>query len=163
KKLMDNRGISLSDLSSNTDALAEQDKTPMYIALNNHIAGIIAVADTVKENSVNAIEKRHNMGIEVDMITGENKGTDNAIAKQGRIDSVLSEVLPEDKANEVIKLQGEGKKVAMVGDGINDAPALVQADIGIAIGSGTDVAMESADIGLMRSDLIDVPTAMELS
>src|SRR5699024_215908 len=129
KKLMDNRGISLSDLSSNSDALADQGKTPMYIALNNHIAGIIAVADTVKENSVKAIEKLHNMGIEVAMITGDNKGTADAIAKQVGIDRVLSEVLPEDKANEVIKLQGEGKKVAMVGDGINDAPALAQADI----------------------------------
>lgn len=163
KKLMDDRNISLSKLASTSDSFASQGKTPMYIAINNKIAGIIAVADTVKENSLKAIEKLHKMGIEVAMITGDNKGTAEAIAKQVGIDRVLSEVLPEDKANEVKKLQGEGKKVAMVGDGINDAPALAQADIGIAIGSGTDVAMESADIVLMRSDLMDVPTAVELS
>ncbi|NGP45675.1 cadmium-translocating P-type ATPase [Bacillaceae bacterium SIJ1] len=163
KKLMDNRNISLSTLASTSDRLARQGKTPMYIAINQQIAGIIAVADTVKENSVKAIEKLHRMGIEVAMITGDNRGTAEAIAKQVGIDRVLSEVLPEDKANEVTKLQAEGKKVAMVGDGINDAPALAQADIGIAIGSGTDVAIESADIVLMRSDLMDVPTAVELS
>ncbi|WP_077303218.1 heavy metal translocating P-type ATPase [Virgibacillus pantothenticus] len=163
RKLMDDRNISLRKLASTSDELASQGKTPMYIAINNQIAGIIAVADTVKENSLKAIEKLHKMGIEVAMITGDNKGTADAIAKQVGIDRVLSEVLPEDKANEVKKLQAEGKKVAMVGDGINDAPALAQADIGIAIGSGTDVAMESADIVLMRSDLMDVPTAVELS
>ncbi len=163
KKLMDDRNISLEDLIGDSDALASQGKTPMYIAFNHKIAGIIAVADTVKQNSVEAIDRLHKMGIEVAMLTGDNKATANAIAKQVGIDRVLSEVLPEDKADEVKKLQAEGKKVAMVGDGINDAPALAQADIGIAIGSGTDVAMESADIVLMRSDLIDVPTAVELS
>ncbi|WP_019413640.1 heavy metal translocating P-type ATPase [Paenisporosarcina sp. TG20] len=163
RKLMDVRNISLDTLAITSDELAGQGKTPMYIAINNKIAGIIAVADTVKENSLKAIEKLHKMGIEVAMITGDNKRTAEAIAKQVGIDRVLSEVLPEDKANEVKKLQAEGKKVAMVGDGINDAPALAQADIGIAIGSGTDVAMESADIVLMRSDLMDVPTAVELS
>ncbi|CAM4145764.1 heavy metal translocating P-type ATPase [Lederbergia lenta] len=163
RKLMDDRSISLVALASISDELAVQGKTPMYIAINNQIAGIIAVADTVKENSLKAIEKLHKMGIEVAMITGDNKGTAEAIAKQVGIDRVLSEVLPEDKANEVKKLQAEGLKVAMVGDGINDAPALAQADVGIAIGSGTDVAMESADIVLMRSDLMDVPTAVELS
>lgn len=163
KKLMDDRTISLSDLGDTSDQLAEQGKTPMYIAKDGVIAGIIAVADTIKPNSIPAIKKLHQMGIEVAMITGDNKRTAQAIAKQVGIDRVLSEVLPEDKANEVMKLQKEGKKVAMVGDGINDAPALAQADIGIAIGSGTDVAMESADIVLMRSDLMDVPTAVELS
>ncbi|MDW3896163.1 heavy metal translocating P-type ATPase, partial [Staphylococcus saprophyticus] len=163
RKLMDVRDISLDTLANISDELAGQGKTPMYIAINNQMAGIIAVADTVKENSLKAIEKLHKMGIEVAMITGDNKGTAEAIAKQVGIDRVLSEVLPEDKANEVKKLQEKGKKVAMVGDGINDAPALAQADIGIAIGSGTDVAMESADIVLMRSDLMDVPTAVELS
>ncbi len=163
KKLMDERQISLGNLAKSSDELASQGKTPMYISKDGKIAGIIAVADTVKKNSLKAIEKLHRMGIEVAMITGDNKRTAEAIAKQVGIDRVLSEVLPEDKANEVKKLQAEGKKVAMVGDGINDAPALAQADIGIAIGSGTDVAMESADIVLMRSDLMDVPTAVELS
>lgn len=163
RKLMDDRNISLGSLSKTSDELASQGKTPMYITMNDKIAGIIAVADTVKENSIKAIQKLHKMGIEVAMITGDNKRTAEAIAKQVGIDRVLSEVLPEDKANEVKKLQEEGKKVAMVGDGINDAPALAQADVGIAIGSGTDVAMESADIVLMRSDLMDVPTAVELS
>lgn len=163
RKLMIDSGISLEKLEDISNRLAEEGKTPMYIAIENKISGIIAVADTVKENSKKAIERLHNMGIEVAMITGDNKRTAEAIAKQVGIDRILSEVLPEDKANEIKKLQAEGKRVAMVGDGINDAPALAQADIGIAIGSGTDVAIESADIVLMRSDLIDVPTALQLS
>lgn len=163
RKLMVESKISLENLEKTSDKLAGEGKTPMYIAIDNKIAGIIAVADTVKENSKKAIEKLHEMGIEVAMITGDNKRTAEAIAKQVGIDRILAEVLPQDKANEVKKLQAEGKKVAMVGDGINDAPALAQADIGIAIGSGTDVAMESADIVLMRSDLMDVPTAIQLS
>lgn len=163
KKLMMENKIDLEDLAETSDQLAEQGKTPMYIAIDQKIAGIIAVADTVKENSVQAIERLHQMGIEVAMITGDNTRTAEAIARQVGIDRVLSEVLPEDKASEVKALQQDGKRVAMVGDGINDAPALAQAEIGIAIGSGTDVAMESADIVLMRSDLMDVPTAVELS
>ncbi|MEG0749358.1 MAG: heavy metal translocating P-type ATPase [Carnobacterium sp.] len=163
KKLMEERSISLGTLITVSDELGGQGKTPMYVAVDGQLAGIIAVADTIKENSRMAIEKLHRMGLEVAMITGDNTRTADAIAKQVGIDRVLSEVLPEEKANEVKKLQAEGKKVAMVGDGINDAPALAQADIGIAIGSGTDVAIESADIVLMRSDLMDVPTAIELS
>lgn len=163
RKLMVEKQISLENLEENSDRLAEEGKTPMYVAIDDKIAGIIAVADTVKENSKKAIEVLHKMGIQVAMITGDNRRTAEAIAKQVNIDIVLAEVLPEDKANEVKKLQVKGKKVAMVGDGINDAPALAQADVGIAIGSGTDVAMESADIVLMRSDLMDVPTAIQLS
>ncbi|MCR6544818.1 heavy metal translocating P-type ATPase [Dehalobacterium formicoaceticum] len=163
RKLMEERKISLGDLEEHAQELAGAGKTPMYIAMDEKIAGIIAVADTVKENSKKAIEKLHEMGIEVAMITGDNRKTAEAIGKQVGIDRILAEVLPQDKAEEVKKLQEEGKKVAMVGDGINDAPALAQADIGIAIGSGTDVAMESADIVLMRSDLMDVPTAIDLS
>ncbi|BAE86299.1 heavy metal translocating P-type ATPase [Desulfitobacterium hafniense] len=163
RKLMVESHVSLGNMEGISDRLAQEGKTPMYIAMDNKLAGIIAVADTVKENSKKAIERLHEMGIEVVMITGDNKRTAEAIAKHVGIDRVLAEVLPQDKANEVKKLQTEGKKVAMVGDGINDAPALAQADIGIAIGSGTDVAMESADIVLMRSDLMDVPTAIHLS
>ncbi|MFZ6625293.1 heavy metal translocating P-type ATPase [Vagococcus fluvialis] len=163
KMLMLEKQIDLLDFEEESNRLAKEGKTPMYIANSHELLGIIAVADTIKESSVRAIEKLHRMGLEVAMLTGDNKRTAEAIAKQVGIDRVLSEVLPEDKANEVKKLQQEGKKVAMVGDGINDAPALAQADIGIAIGSGTDVAMESADIVLMRSNLMDVPTAIELS
>lgn len=162
KKLLVDRNIS-NNLEIEADQLANEGKTPMYIAINNQLAGIIAVADTTKENSAKAIAALHKLGIKVAMITGDNARTANAIAKQVGIDVVLAEVLPKDKANEVKKLQKEGSIVAMVGDGINDAPALAQADVGIAIGSGTDVAMESADIVLMKSDLLDVVTAIQLS
>ena len=162
RKFMDDRGIDIV-LQQQSDQLAEQGKTPMFVSVEGRLAGIIAVADVVKPGSKRAVEILHKMGIQVAMITGDNKRTAQAIAKQVGIDRVLAEVLPQDKANEVKKLQAEGRKVAMVGDGINDAPALAQAEIGIAIGSGTDVAMESADIVLMRSDLMDVPTAIQLS
>jgi Cu+-exporting ATPase len=163
KKLMLEKSVNISSLDETSDRLASEGKTPMYIAIDGNLAGIIAVADTVKASSKNAIESLHKMGIKVAMITGDNKRTADAIAKQVGIDIVLSEVLPEDKANEVKKLQADGNRVGMVGDGINDAPALAQADIGIAIGSGTDVAIESADIVLMRSDLMDVISAIKLS
>ncbi|KHD35474.1 ATPase [Clostridium acetobutylicum] len=163
KKLMDNNNIEVKSVLDYVDDLAKQGKTPMYIAIDKQVKGIIAVADSVKESSAKAIKKLHDMGIEVAMITGDNKRSADAIAKKVGIDRVLAEVLPEDKASEVKKLQAEGKKVAMVGDGINDAPALAQADIGMAIGKGTDIAMESADIVLMKSDIMDVITAIELS
>lgn len=163
KKLMTENSIEIGDLGVKSDKLANEGKTPMYIAINNKLEGIIAVADTVKPSSKEAIENLHKMGIKVAMITGDNKKTADAIAKQVGIDIVLAEVLPEDKANEVKKLQEKGSKVAMVGDGINDAPALAQADIGIAIGTGTDVAIESANIVLMKGDLTDVATAIKLS
>ncbi|WP_252229408.1 heavy metal translocating P-type ATPase [Clostridium sp. ZBS15] len=163
KKLMQEKNVDISSLDEQSERLSNEGKTPMYISINSELKGIIAVADTVKENSKEAIESLHSMGIKVAMITGDNKNTANVIAKQVGIDIVLAEVLPEDKANEVAKLQKDGDKVGMVGDGINDAPALAKADIGIAIGSGTDVAIESADIVLMKSDLMDVTTAIKLS
>lgn len=163
KKLMVDRKVDIAEMEKKAEKLADEGKTPMYIALDNRASGIIAVADVIKKSSGAAINKLREMGIEIVMITGDNENTAHAIARQAGVGRVLAEVLPEDKANEVKKLQQEGRKVAMVGDGINDAPALVQADIGIAIGSGTDVAMESADIVLMRSDLTGVPAAIKLS
>ena len=163
RKLMVDRKIDLSKMETESDRLADEGKTPMYLSVDGELAGIIAVADTLKGNSVKAVKELKKRGIEVAMITGDNKRTAKAIGKLVGIDRVLSEVLPEDKAEEVKKLQSEGKKVAMVGDGINDAPALAQSDIGIAVGSGTDVAIESADVVLMRNDLMAVLTAIDLS
>ncbi len=163
RKIMDRSKIDISNIEAKAHNLADSGKTPMFIAIDGALAGIIAVADTVKENSKKAVEALHNMGIEVVMLTGDNEKTAKAIAKQVGIDRVISDVLPEGKANVIKDLQNEGKKVAMVGDGINDAPALVTAEIGMAIGSGTDVAIESADIVLMRSDILDVVGAIQLS
>jgi Cu+-exporting ATPase len=163
KKLMNDRKIDLAEFETVSDTLALEGKTPMYVAIDEKLSGIIAVADTIKYSSVEAIKTVKSMGIETVMITGDNIKTAQAIARQVGIDKVLAEVLPQDKAEEVKKLQADGNSVAMIGDGINDAPALATADIGIAIGSGTDVAIESADIVLMRSDLTDVPKAVSLS
>ncbi|MGL4909909.1 MAG: heavy metal translocating P-type ATPase [Cetobacterium sp.] len=163
KKLMDDMNIELGTLEALSHSLADEGKTPIYIGVEGKIAGIIAVADTVKPTSKDAIEALHKQGIEVIMITGDNRKTAEAIAKQVGIDRVLAEVLPKDKSDEIKKLQIDGKKVGMVGDGVNDAPALAQADVGIAIGSGADVAIESADVVLIRSDLMEVSTAISLS
>ena len=163
RKMMEESAIDLSEIAAQAELLANEGKTPMYVAWSDELIGIIAVADTVKGDSNDAIAKLKNMGIEVAMVTGDNEQTANAIARRVGIDRVFSEVLPEQKASRVEILKGEGKVVAMVGDGINDAPALATADVGIAIGSGTDVAIESADIVLMHSKLGDVPLALDLS
>ena len=162
-KMMKRLNVDLGDLETKSETLANDGKTPMFIAVDGKAAGIIAVADTVKEDSKEAIAALHQMGIEVVMITGDNKRTAEAIARLVGVDRVLAEVLPEDKANNVHMLQAEGKKVAMVGDGINDAPALAQADVGLAIGTGTDVAIEASDITLIKGSLKGVVTAIEVS
>ena len=161
-KMMQERGIQLGEWEAKAVELAEAGKTPLFFAENETFLGIVALADTLKPTSKAAVDAFHQMGIEVAMLTGDNKRTAQAIAKELDI-QVIAEVLPQDKEREVRRLQEQGKKVAMIGDGINDAPALMRADVGVAIGAGTDVAMESADIILMKSDLMDAVTAIELS
>lgn len=163
RKLMEDKKIDVEIARDEDVRLANEGKTPMFIAKDNALMGIIAVADVLKENSVQAIKELHHLGIRVAMLTGDNKRTAEAIAGTVGIDRVLAEVLPQDKSNEVKKLQAEGYYVAMVGDGINDAPALTQSDVGVAIGAGTDVAMESAKIVLMKSDILDVVKGYRLS
>ena len=156
--------VAVSDTMRSAAAkLAEDGKTPLFIAGNGALLGVIAVADVVKEDSAQAIAALRDMGCEVVLLTGDNRRTAEAIARQVGVDRVIAQVLPQDKARCVQELQAEGKKVAMVGDGINDAPALVTADVGLAIGAGTDVAIESADIVLMRSSLMDIVDAAALS
>ncbi|MFQ6675360.1 MAG: copper-translocating P-type ATPase, partial [Fidelibacterota bacterium] len=162
-KLMRDREIEADELEEVARRLADEGKTPMYVAVDGHPAGVIAVADTVKDDSKEAIVDLKQLGLEVVMITGDNKRTADAIANQVGVDRVLAEVLPEDKAHNVHLLQAEGKKVAMVGDGINDAPALAQADVGMAIGTGADVAIEASDITLIRGSLTGVSMAIEIS
>ena len=163
RKLMKARGVDFASLMSQAETLEADGKTVMFVAIGSKAAGLIAVADTLKEYSAEAIERLHKLGLEVVMITGDNRRTAEAIAKKVGIDRVLAEVLPQDKAEEVKKLQAQGKKVAMVGDGVNDAPALAQAEVGMAIGSGTDVAKETGDVILIKDDIRDVVVALEVA
>jgi len=162
-RLMEERKIALNGLSQEAERLSNEGKTPVFLAVDGKSVGLLAVADTLKENSKEAVQALRHLGLEVVMLTGDNQKTARAIANQIGIDRVLAEVLPEMKAEEIKRLQSEGKKVAMVGDGINDAPALTQANVGIAIGTGTDVAMESADITLIGGDLRGIVNAIALS
>ncbi|MBP7571703.1 MAG: HAD-IC family P-type ATPase, partial [Acidobacteria bacterium] len=165
--LMDREGIDTSPLAAEMDRLAQQARTVMWAGMNGRLVGLVGMADTPRPESAGALRRMKAMGLELVMITGDNAATANAIAGQvapgGGIDRVVAGVLPERKAQEVKALQAEGRVVAMVGDGINDAPALAQADVGIAVGSGTDVAIEAADITLMRNDLNGVAEAIHLS
>ncbi|MBU0686240.1 MAG: cadmium-translocating P-type ATPase [Candidatus Margulisbacteria bacterium] len=163
RKLMQEKNIPITEQENKIQELESQGKTVMLVAKNNILIGLVAVADTLKKYSKEAVAELHHMGREVVMITGDNQRTGEAIASQVGIDRVLAEVLPQDKADNIKKLQAGGKQVAMVGDGINDAPALAQADIGIAIGTGTDVAIETGEIVLVKDDLRDVVTAIDLS
>jgi Cu+-exporting ATPase len=168
KRMFEARGIQLGNLEAEVSRLQSEAKTAMLVAVDNEAAGIIAVADTIKDSSKDAIADLHKMGLKVAMITGDNQKTADAIAKQVDVDTVLAEVLPEGKSAEVKKLQssmvnGQSSIVAMVGDGVNDAPALAQADVGLAIGTGTDVAMAAAPVTLMSGDLHGVARAINLS
>ena len=163
QKLMEKNGVDLLSLPEKAHELATYGQTSMYLAVDRSAAGIVAISDPVKSDSKAAIERLHNLGVKVVMLTGDNKATADAVAKLTGIDEVIAEVLPEDKSKEVTKLQQKGERVGMVGDGINDAPALASADVGFAIGSGTDIAIESADIALMRGSLHGVPDAIKIS
>ncbi len=160
---MEERGIGLAELSAEAERLENEGKTVMFVAVDGRPAGLVAVADTLKETSARAVAELSRMGLEVAMITGDNRRTAEAVGRQVGIRRVLAEVLPQDKAAEVRKLQAEGKTVAMVGDGVNDAPALAQADVGIAIGSGTDVAKETGHVILIRDDILDVVAAIQVA
>ena len=163
RRLMQNLGISAESFLPEEERLADEGKTPLYFALGNRLLGLIAAADVVKPTSREAVARMQKMGMDVIMLTGDNVRTAEAIRRQVGLETVIADVLPQDKERKVFELQQQGRKVAMVGDGINDAPALARADVGIAIGAGTDVAIESADIVLMKSDLMDVPSAVSLS
>jgi Cu+-exporting ATPase len=163
RALMESDGVRTDGFADRVASLASQGKTPMYVALEGAPAGLIAVADTLKDHAAEAVETLHGLGLEVLMLTGDSRATAEAIARQAGIDGVLAEVLPHEKAATITELQSQGKVVAMVGDGINDAPALAQADLGIAIGTGTDVAMEASDVTIISGDVRGVATAVRLS
>jgi P-type Cu2+ transporter len=163
RKLMDREGVQLDGFEKHVDTLASDAKTAMFVAVDGRTAGLVAVADRVRESAKKAVAALHEMSVETVMLTGDNRHTAQAIARQLRMDTVIAEVLPEDKANEVVNLQKAGRKVAMVGDGVNDAPALAQADVGMAIGAGTDVAVETADVVLVKNDPADVSRSIVLA
>jgi Cu2+-exporting ATPase len=163
KKLMDRERIALGDLEERVNTLASDAKTAMYVAVDGRAAGVVAVADRVRESARQAVHALHEMGVRTVMLTGDNRNTAEAVARQLGMDTVIAEVLPEDKANQVAKLQAEGRKVAMVGDGVNDAPALAQAEVGVAIGAGSDVAVETADVVLVKNDPADVARSIVLA
>lgn len=162
RKLMTAQGIDIAPITKKREQLASTGRTAVLVAVDGKAVGIIALADAVRDSAAAAVKALHESGIEVVMLTGDNKATADRIASQLKIDTVIAEVLPEDKSAKISELQKQGKRVAMVGDGVNDAPALAQSDLGIAIGAGTDVAIETADIVLMRSDPLDVPTALRI-
>ena len=163
RRLMQNNGFPVDDIEELLEGLENEGKTVMIIAFDGKFEGVIAVADTVKDNSKEAVAELDRLGLDVWMITGDNEGTSSAIANQVGIEHVLAEVLPGDKAEEIAKLKEQGRITAMVGDGINDAPALVAADIGIAIGTGTDIAIDASDITLISGDLMGLATVIKLS
>ena len=163
RRFLSESGVSEDGLVARSEELAREGKTPIFVAVDGEAAGLVAVADVVRDESREAVERLHALGLEVAMLTGDNRRTAEAIARELGVDRVVAEVRPEDKADEVKRLQAEGKRVGMVGDGINDAPALAQADVGIAIGTGTDVAMEAADLTLISGDVRGVARAIELS
>ncbi|EYR62185.1 hypothetical protein N866_11015 [Actinotalea ferrariae CF5-4] len=162
RRLMASENVDLGDLAASRDELAASGRTAVLVAVDGRAVGVIALADAARETAAAAVAALHESGIEVAMLTGDNEATARRIAEQLGIDTVIAEVLPGDKADKVAELQRAGKTVAMVGDGVNDAPALAKADIGIAIGAGTDVAIETADIVLMRSDPLDVSVALRI-
>ena len=162
RKLMLAQGIDLAPVSAQRDELASTGRTAVLVAVDGRAVGVIALADAPRESAAAAVAALHDAGIRVVMLTGDNEATARRIAEKLDIDTVIAEVLPEDKAAKIAELQASGKRVAMVSDGVNDAPALAQADLGIAIGAGTDVAIETADVVLMRSDPLDVPVALRI-
>jgi Cu2+-exporting ATPase len=162
RKLMTREGVEVGALMARRDELAASGRTAVLAAVDGNAAGIIALADAVRETAADAVGALNDLGVQVVMLSGDNEATARRIAAQLGIDTVIAEVLPGDKATVVAHLQQSGKRVAMVGDGVNDAPALAQADLGIAIGAGTDVAIETADLVLMRSDPLDVPIALRI-
>jgi P-type Cu2+ transporter len=163
RRLMAREGVEAGELDARVQALASDGKTAMYVAVDRRMAGVVAVADTIRESARQAVRALHEFGVQTVMLTGDNRRTAEAVARQLQIDQVIAEVLPEDKAKKVAELQAAGRKVAMVGDGVNDAPALAQADVGIAIGAGTDVAVETADVVLVKNDPADVSRSIQLA